>query len=302
MTKKIEKDCVVTYDLGCERPNYKPCLNQSEHAAGKKNVTEHAEGKKNVTEHAEGKQNVTEHAEGKQNVTEHAEGKQNVTATAGVPSCSVDGGCGAGECKTDAATRLDYCDCGAVLGFPNGATNGPNCVEDVCGPNNECQQAGQLCHPESNPEPFGPYLKCEVNLYLYKEIIIFPRNVSFREYYVFVSNLVVVSFVVVVSQFRFDSAITVEGFKLRSSNLTHALFIQISRTSSSIIVIVVPFCQKLKKVADFRTWRPFCQKLKKYIKIRMDLKWPEISSKVNFGRQPFCQKFQKNQSCVSKCV
>ena len=35
------------------------------------------------------------------------------------------------------------------------------------------------------------------------------------------------------------SAITFEGFKLRSSNLTHALFIQISRTSS-IIDIVVP--------------------------------------------------------------
>ena len=35
------------------------------------------------------------------------------------------------------------------------------------------------------------------------------------------------------------SAITFEGFKLRSSNLTHALLIQISRTSS-IIDIVVP--------------------------------------------------------------
>ena len=35
------------------------------------------------------------------------------------------------------------------------------------------------------------------------------------------------------------SAITFEGFKLRSSNLTQALFIQISRTSS-IIDIVVP--------------------------------------------------------------
>ena len=35
------------------------------------------------------------------------------------------------------------------------------------------------------------------------------------------------------------SAITFEGFKLRSSNLTHALFIQISRTSS-ITDIVVP--------------------------------------------------------------
>ena len=35
------------------------------------------------------------------------------------------------------------------------------------------------------------------------------------------------------------SAITFEGFKLRSSNLTHALLIQISRTNS-IIDIVVP--------------------------------------------------------------
>ena len=35
------------------------------------------------------------------------------------------------------------------------------------------------------------------------------------------------------------SAITFEGFKLRPSNLTHALLIQISRTSS-IIDIVVP--------------------------------------------------------------
>ena len=35
------------------------------------------------------------------------------------------------------------------------------------------------------------------------------------------------------------SAITFEGFKLHSSNLTHALLIQISRTSS-IIDIVVP--------------------------------------------------------------
>ena len=35
------------------------------------------------------------------------------------------------------------------------------------------------------------------------------------------------------------TAITFEGFKLRSSNLTHALLIQISRTNS-IIDIVVP--------------------------------------------------------------
>ena len=61
------------------------------------------------------------------------------------------------------------------------------------------------------------------------------------------------------------SAITFEGFKLRSSNLTHALFIQISRTSL-IIDIVVPSkmaasCHfvktKIKKVAYrsvYRKW------------------------------------------------
>ena len=75
-----------------------------------------------------------------------------------------------------------------------------------------------------------------------RHVTIFPRNVSFREYYVFVSNEAVVS------------AITFEGFKLRSSNLTHALLIQISRTSS-IIDIGVPskmaagghFVKKIKK-------------------------------------------------------
>ena len=41
------------------------------------------------------------------------------------------------------------------------------------------------------------------------------------------------------------SAITFEGFKLRSSNLTHALFIQISRTSSITDIVV----QSKKKVA-----------------------------------------------------
>ena len=34
------------------------------------------------------------------------------------------------------------------------------------------------------------------------------------------------------------SAITFEGFKLRSSNLTHTLFIQISRTSSITDIVV----------------------------------------------------------------
>ena len=57
---------------------------------------------------------------------------------------------------------------------------------------------------------------------LHHKVIIFQRNVSFREYYIFVSN-----------------AAAFEGFKLHSSNLTHAFLIQISRTSS-IIDIVVP--------------------------------------------------------------
>ena len=50
------------------------------------------------------------------------------------------------------------------------------------------------------------------------------------------------------------SAITFEGFKLRSSNLTHALFIQISRTSSITDIVVQSkmaagghFVQKLQK-------------------------------------------------------
>ena len=63
--------------------------------------------------------------------------------------------------------------------------------------------------------------------------IIFPRNVSFREYYVFVSNAAATA------ASQFCQRDNFEGFKLRSSNLTHALLIQISRTSS-IIDIVVP--------------------------------------------------------------
>ena len=42
--------------------------------------------------------------------------------------------------------------------------------------------------------------------------------------------------------------------------------------------------------------RPFCQKFKKIVKIRMDLKWPEMSSKVNFGhpKWPIDQKWPEN--------
>ena len=69
------------------------------------------------------------------------------------------------------------------------------------------------------------------------------------------------------------SAITFEGFKLCSSNLTHALLIQVSRTSS-IIVIVVP-----SKMAA----AGLCQKKIKIKKFPIDLKWPEMGSKVIFG-------------------
>ena len=85
-------------------------------------------------------------------------------------------------------------------------------------------------------------------------VIIFPRNVSFREYYVFVSNAAATA-----SQFRCQRD-NFEGFKLRSSNLTHALLIQISRTSS-IIDIVVPskmaagghFVKKIQKKVAYRS-------------------------------------------------
>ena len=61
------------------------------------------------------------------------------------------------------------------------------------------------------------------------------------------------------------SAITFEGFKLRSSNLTHALFIQISRTSSITDIVV-----QSKMAAGGH----FVQKFQKK-KLRIDLKWQE---------------------------
>ena len=61
---------------------------------------------------------------------------------------------------------------------------------------------------------------------------------------------------------NFVSVITFEGFKLRSSNLTHALLIQISQTSS-IIDFVVPSKmaagghfvkkKKKKKIVEYRS-------------------------------------------------
>ena len=62
------------------------------------------------------------------------------------------------------------------------------------------------------------------------------------------------------------SAITCEGFKLRSSNLTHALFIQISRTSSITDIVV-----QSKMAAGGH----FVQKIQKK-KLRIDLKWQEL--------------------------
>ena len=179
------------------------------------------------------------------------------------------------------------------------------------------------------------------------------------------------------------SAITFEGFKLLSSNLTHALLIQISRTSCVSIWngqkcdrklfadiqngCQRPFCQQLKKLnkvpygyemarnaiesefrtskmadqsemarnaiqSDFQTskmaiesefrkskmavsiwngqkcdrkWisdiqndrrKPFCQKFIKKLKLLIDLKWPEMRSKMNFGhpKWPTVSHFVKN--------
>ena len=87
-----------------------------------------------------------------------------------------------------------------------------------------------------------------------------PRNVSFREYNVFISNAAATSAAAAASQFR-------------SSNLTHALLIQISRTSS-IIDIVVP--SKMGAGGHF-------VKTNSKKKLLIDLKWPEMRSKVICG-------------------
>ena len=69
------------------------------------------------------------------------------------------------------------------------------------------------------------------------------------------------------------SAITFEGFKLRSSNLTHALFIQISRTSSITDIVV-----QSKMAAGGH----FVKNIQRNKKLRIDLKWQELRSKVIF--------------------
>ena len=61
------------------------------------------------------------------------------------------------------------------------------------------------------------------------------------------------------------SVITFEGFKLRSSNLTHALFIQISQTSSKTDIVVQ---SKMAAGGHFVK--------KKLKKLRIDLKWQEL--------------------------
>ena len=48
------------------------------------------------------------------------------------------------------------------------------------------------------------------------------------------------------------SAITFEGYKLRSSNLTHALLIQISRTSSIIDIVVPSKMDEIAIESEFR--------------------------------------------------
>ena len=84
------------------------------------------------------------------------------------------------------------------------------------------------------------------------------------------------------------SAITFEGFKLRSSNLTHALLIQISRTSSIIDIVVQ---------SKMATGGHFVKKIEKK-ELRIELKWPEMRSKVICGHPKwppaaFCRNFNK---------
>ena len=70
------------------------------------------------------------------------------------------------------------------------------------------------------------------------------------------------------------SAITFEGFKLRYSNLKHALLIQISRTRSIIDIVVQ------SKMAAGSYFVDTNSKQKSW---NIDLKWPEMRSKVIFG-------------------
>ena len=96
-----------------------------------------------------------------------------------------------------------------------------------------------------------------------------PEKRSFRGYYVFDSNAAAApSAAAAASSHHFVvSAITFEGFKLCSSNLTHALFIQISRTSSITDIVV-----QSKMAAGGH----FVQKFQKKKKLRIDLKWQEL--------------------------
>ena len=81
-------------------------------------------------------------------------------------------------------------------------------------------------------------------------------------------------------------AITFEGFKLRSSNLTHALLIQISRMSSIIDIVVPSKSAKMRKCenaieSDFRTSKMDAgghsfKNFKRYKKFYIDLIWSEM--------------------------
>ena len=76
------------------------------------------------------------------------------------------------------------------------------------------------------------------------------------------------------SQFRCQR----EGFKQRSSNLTHALLIQISRTSSINDIVV-----SSKMAAGGYFVKQIFKK-----ELRIDLKWPEMRSNVICGHPKFC--------------
>ena len=119
------------------------------------------------------------------------------------------------------------------------------------------QHVIQVNTPPPPLSPSPPLSSSPICLSLQHHYI--PEKRSFRGYYVFDSNAAApppsAAAAAAASSHHFVvSAITFEGFKLRSSNLTHTLFIQISRTSSITDIVVQSkmaagghFVKKLKK-------------------------------------------------------
>ena len=89
------------------------------------------------------------------------------------------------------------------------------------------------------------------------------------------------------------SAITFEGFRLRSSNLTHAL------THPNISDEFDNW--HCRPIQNGRRWL-FCQFFFKYKKFCINLKWPEMRSKANFGHQKSSVSIWNGQKCDQKWI